>query len=261
MRHKPGRADGADRSDYDDRCMAETISLDFGKPIPLFPLAGTILLPHAVQALHVFEPRYRQMVEHALGQVQKGNILTAGPIALATFRGDDWQEEYEGLPPLRAAVCVGKIVQHQRLSGGRHNLLLQGVCRAKIRGMLEPDGSRLYRMAMLEPIERVTEPPPALPGVRKAIRGLLSGPRLKRLNGVDAVLEWIGRKDVPTHALLELVGFTLVNDERVRYQLLAEADPRRRARLIHRELGRLDRLVKKASEQAWEQWPKGVSWN
>lgn len=241
--------------------MAETISLDFGKPIPLFPLAGTILLPHAVQPLHIFEPRYRQMVEHALAQVRNGNIFTAGPIALATFRGEEWQENYEGTPPLRSAVCVGKIVRHQRVAGGRHNLLVQGVCRGRIRHMLEPDGERLYRLALLEPIERVTEPPPALPGIRRAIRELLNGPRLKNLNGVDAVLNWIGRKDVPTHALLELVGFTLVNDDRVRYQLLAEPDPKRRAMLIRSELGRLDRLVEKAAEQSWEAWPKGVSWN
>ena len=241
--------------------MAETISLDFGKPIPLFPLAGTILLPHAVQALHIFEPRYRQMVEHALAQVEKGNILTAGPIALATFRGDEWQEDYDGQPPLRSAVCVGKIVQHQRLAGGRHNLLLQGVCRARIRTLLEPDGARMYRMAQLEPIERVSDPPPSLPGVRRAIRDLLSGPRLSRLNGAEAVLEWIRRKNVPTHALLELVGFTLVNDERLRYRLLAEPDPKRRARIIRRELGHIDRLVEKAGEQSWQGWPKGVSWN
>jgi ATP-dependent Lon protease len=243
------------------RRMGETISLDFGKPIPLFPLAGTILLPHAVQALHLFEPRYRQMIEHALAQMQKGNLLTAGPIALASFQGTDWQEDYDGLPPLRTAVCVGKMVQHQRLSGGRHNVLLHGVCRAKIRSMLEPDGQRLYRMAMLSPIERVSEPPPPLPGVRQAIKSLLTSPLLKKMNGIDAVLDWIGRKDVPTHALLELVGFTLVNDDQVRYRLLAEADPKRRALLIWRELGRLERLVEKAHEQAWASWPKGVSWN
>ncbi len=241
--------------------MAETISLDFGKPIPLFPLARSILLPHAVQALHLFEPRYRQLIEHSLAHMQFGNILTAGPIAMATFRGDAWQEDYEGTPPLRSAVCVGKIVRHQLVDGGRHNVLLQGVCRARIRQLLEPDGARLYRMALLEPIERVPEPPPALPGVRRALRSLLSGPCLSKLNGAEAALEWIRRKDVPTHALLELVGFTLVNDEQVRYQLLAEADPKRRARLIRDELARLDRLVAKAQEQAWSRWPKGVSWN
>ena len=34
--------------------------------IPLFPLHGTILLPGSVLPLHIFESRYRQMVEHVL---------------------------------------------------------------------------------------------------------------------------------------------------------------------------------------------------
>ena len=34
--------------------------------IPLFPLHGTILLPGSVLPLHIFEARYRQMVEHIL---------------------------------------------------------------------------------------------------------------------------------------------------------------------------------------------------
>jgi Lon protease-like protein len=244
--------------------MAETISLDFGKPIALFPLGGTVLLPHAVQALHIFEPRYRQMVEHALAQVRGGNLLTAGPIALATLAGGAMPQashDEDAPPSLRQAVCVGKIVQHQRLADGRHNLLLQGVCRARIRAMLEADGERLYRMAWMEPIERVSDPPPALPGVRRSLERLLSRPRLQRLVGGDVVREWIARKEVPTHALLELAGFTLVNDDRVRYRLLAEADPKVRAKLITGELGRLDALVERAEGQCWRDWPKGMSWN
>ncbi|MDZ4754369.1 MAG: LON peptidase substrate-binding domain-containing protein [Phycisphaerae bacterium] len=245
--------------------MAETISLDFGKPIPLFPLSGTVLLPHAVQALHVFEPRYRQMMDHCIADVQSDKLLTAGPIALASFLASSRMSppihDPSHPPPLRSAVCVGKIVQQQRLEDGKHNVLIQGVCRARIRAMLESDGKRLYRMAMLEPIERVTEPPPSLPGVRGALKALLQRPRLQRLAGAEVVLEWIARKDVPTHALLELVGFTLMNDERVRYRLLAEPDPKLRATLIRGELGRLDALVAKAEEQAWRDWPKGLSWN
>lgn len=241
--------------------MAETISLDFRRPIAVFPLPGVVLLPHAVQPLHIFEPRYRQMIEHAIGRVQGGNLLTAEPIAMASFAGNERNDAEEGEPPLKRAVCVGKIVQHQQLADGRHNLLLQGVCRARIRMLVEPDGPRLYRMAQLEPLERVGDPPPALPGVRSILRLMLARPRLQRLAGTPTVLEWIDRKDVPTHALLELVGFALINDEGTRYRLLAEADPHQRAKLIRCELGKLDAIVAKADEQAWKLWPKGVSWN
>ncbi len=246
--------------------MAETISLDFGKPVALFPLGQAMLLPHAVQALHIFEPRYRQMIEHALEAMEGDKLLTAAPIAMATFRtrpgaAGAAAELHQHNPPLRPAVCVGKIVQHQGLADGRHNILLQGVCRARIRQMLEPTGGRLFRMAMLEPLERVTDPPPAMPGVRAAFRRILSSPRLSRLNGTPAVLEWVARRDIPMHALLELIGSTLVTHDGLRYRLLAEPDPRRRAILTYRELDRIDRIVAKASEQDSSRWPKGVSWN
>jgi uncharacterized protein len=248
------------------RSMAETISLDFGKPIALFPLAQTMLLPHAVQALHIFEPRYRQMIEHALEAMEGGAILSAAPIAMASFRsrpggGVSASEYQQPNPPLRPAVCVGKIVQHQGLADGRHNILLQGVCRARIRQLLEPTGERLFRMAMLEPLERVTDPPPSLPGVRAAFRRILTSPRLSRLSGTPAVLEWVARRDIPMHALLELIGSTLVTDDALRYRLLAEPDPQRRAILTYRELDHIDRIVAKASEQDSTRWPKGVSWN
>ena len=64
--------------------MAKSIVVDFSRPVPLFPLSGTVLLPHAMQGLHVFEPRYRQMVEACLSEAKDGDLLTARPIAMAT---------------------------------------------------------------------------------------------------------------------------------------------------------------------------------
>jgi Lon protease-like protein len=63
--------------------MAKTITVDFTRPVPLFPLGNTVLLPHAVQGLHVFEPRYRQMVDACLSEMKGGSLLTARPIAPA----------------------------------------------------------------------------------------------------------------------------------------------------------------------------------
>lgn len=100
-----------------------------------------------------------------------------------------------------------------------------------------------------------------MPGVRSALRSLLSGPRLRRMRCIETVMEWFDREDVTTHALLELIGFVLVQDQDVKYALLAEPCPDRRARLITRELRSLDGLVRRADLQNPEAWPKGVSWN
>ncbi len=241
------------------RRVSETISIDFSRPVALFPLGGTILLPHAPQALHLFEPRYRQMVEHCLDCMEGDNLLTAAPIAMATHGGPEWEGRRVGSPPLRPAVCVGKIVQHTALPDGRHNIILHGVCRGRIDAVIEPSGDRLYRLARITPLETLQRFP-RLPSVRRRLQTLLDRPRLRRMSSADTVREWVARTDVPTHALVELVSFALLKDDELRYRLLEEPDLRRRARMLTDELRHIDRLVALADLQDRE-WPKGMSWN
>src|SRR5262245_15347424 len=182
-------------------------------------------------------------------------------MAMATFRGENWKLDYHGTPPLRPAVCVGQIVHHDALSDGGHNILLHGVCRAKIDRIIEPNDDRPYRIARLTPLEAVEQNQPALSDVRKALRDMLVGPRLSRMRSVETVMQWFDRDDVSTQALLELIGFALVHDTELKYRLLAEANPIRRARLIRKELSNLDHLVGQAERQNFKSWPKGMSWN
>lgn len=233
--------------------MTEVIRVNFGKPMPLFPLPDTVLLPHAVQPLHIFEPRYRAMVSDCLDQ--------AGQIAMATFAGDDRKPQPDAPTRLRPAVCVGQIVHHDALSDGRHNILLHGVCRARIDRVNEPTDDRPYRTAMLTPLEAVESKPEPMTEVRRDLKSILVGPRLSRLRSIESVMEWFDREDVSTHALLELLGFALMHDTEVKYRLLAEPDPISRAGLIKRELKCLDHLLCKADRQAFRDWPKGMSWN
>jgi uncharacterized protein len=233
--------------------MTEVVRVNFSKPMPVFPLPDAVLLPHAVQPLHIFENRYRQMIEDVLDQ--------SGQIAMAVFRGESWKLDYHGTPPLRPAVCIGQIVHHDALPDGRHNILLHGVCRAKIEKLFESTEDRPYRMVKVAPLERVEQEPPPMNHVRKALRAMLVSPRLSRMRSVETVMQWFDRKDVTTHALLELISFSLVHDTELKYRLLAEADPIRRARLIRRELSNLDHLVGRAERQNYRSWPKGMSWN
>ena len=130
--------------------MSETIRVNFGKPIPLFPLPDTVLLPHAILPLHIFEPRYRRMV---------GTCLDGpGQIAIGTFERAE-SSRTGGSIPVRLAVCIGQIIHHDALPDGCYNILLHGVCRAKIRQIIEPESDRPYRMAKLVPLERVDETP------------------------------------------------------------------------------------------------------
>ncbi len=231
----------------------QTIRVNFARPMPLFPLHGVVLLPHAVLPLHVFEPRYRQMVEQALD--------TSGQVAMAMFEGDRWKLEYHGQPPIRPVVCVGQIVQHEKLFDGRFNILLQGVCRARIEREHNPKNGRLYREAILRPIGPHEVSEEEIPGVRQRLRDLLQEHPLTELAAAEGISNCLAKDGAPTAAVMELISISIVSDPETKYRLLAEADPAARAELIQRELISLRSLLSRAERQLDPAAPKGVCWN
>ncbi|MEL6330029.1 MAG: LON peptidase substrate-binding domain-containing protein [Planctomycetota bacterium] len=230
-----------------------SIRVNFSRPLPIFPLDGTIVLPQQVLPLHIFEPRYRQMVDRVLDG--------SGQIAIATLKGRSWQTEYHGNPEILPAVCVGQVVQHEKFPDGRYNILLQGVCRARIVEEIMPDADRLYRQAILEPIGLgvVAGDEPAR--VREWLADALTEDPLSRLSVAEQVVEYVRNDEVPTEAALELVAFATLTEKSVRYRLLAEGDVNRRATIVRDELSSLGRMIQKAQLQRPEEWPKGLSWN
>lgn len=234
---------------------SSSIQVNFSRPVPLFPLGHVALLPQQVQPLHIFEPRYRQMIDVALD--------ASGQIAMAVFEGDRWKQEYHGRPPLRPAVCIGQIIHHERLPDGRYNVALQGVCRARIVEEMPADEDRLYRVAMLQPIGLPSEEDQdRLAGARERLSGRLAEGPLRRLKAAGPISEYFEKEDFPTAALMELISFTILNNADLRYTLLAEADPLVRAGIIEEELADLSRVIAIADRQ-WpqEDAPRGCSWN
>ncbi len=231
----------------------EVIRVNFSRPMPLFPLPETVLLPHAVQPLHIFESRYLEMVNDCLDG--------SGQIAMACFGHPLVEASAFDCPPIRSACCVGQIIHHQALPDGRHNIVLHGVCRAKIRKIREPDEEHSYRRALLSPLESVEEDPPPLLQVRRTLRSMLESEPLRRMRGVTNVLELFDNEEITTHALLELIGFSMISPFDLKYQLLEEGQAELRARLIVNELRSVARIVRRADRQGHHDWPKGMSWN
>ena len=119
--------------------------------IPIFPLQDVMLFPQATRPLHIFEPRYRDMVADAL----EGDRLI-GMVLLEKGH----EAEYEGRPPVYPVGSVGIIAEVDELPDGRYNILLRGLTKFRITG---EDQSRSYRLAHVEAIpeeltaaERVT---------------------------------------------------------------------------------------------------------
>src|SRR5262245_32721223 len=82
---------------------------------PVFPLPDVVLFPHVALPLHIFEPRYRQMVSDALEEERY--------IAMALLK-PGWETDYEGRPPIHEMVCLGRITAEERLPGGKYNIVL-----------------------------------------------------------------------------------------------------------------------------------------
>jgi len=135
--------------------------------VPIFPLSNVVLFPDAVAPLHIFEPRYRQLMQAALAGDRLIGMVTVRPEHL---------EEMSGDPPVYAVGCLGFIGEHQRLADGRYNLLLRGTQRFRIREELARESSQLYRSAEVEVLEdRLADPQAAeaaRAGVIKRLREL-----------------------------------------------------------------------------------------
>lgn len=235
---------------------AVQVSVNFGKPFPLFPLDGVSLMPHALLRLYIFEPRYRQMVEDVLD--------ASGQIAMAVFKGERWMDDYEGNPPIRPAVCIGQIARHERMPDGTYHIWLHGVCRARIVSEQGPDDVRMYRQAVLAPIDRTDVDDAEMEPERHIVMKLLGSRPLCELPRVKHVLTELENQELPTPALLDAVTLAVLStlgDKRLQYRLLEEGDPRKRATVIATELEALSGILALAERQFDPEAPHGVSWN
>lgn len=217
--------------------MPHTLTVDFSRPIRLFPLGKCILLPHATIPLHIFEPRYRAMVKDA--------VDSDGLIAMATFDGDDYQQDYEGTPPIRPIVCVGYLVHHDRLIDGRYNILLQGIARANIieECELTEDG---YRTAILQP----TEPSVMeldLEDQRQHLDELLRDEHLQQLSCIRNIRSWFS-PDLSTPVVVDLAWQAVSQDSEQRYASLAEPCVFKRFERLRQHLNRTRKTLALAQQ-------------
>jgi Lon protease-like protein len=143
-----------------------------------------------------------------------------------------WEPDYQGRPTLQGMMCVGLIAWHEELEDGRYNILLQGVCRARL--LSELPAEHLYREVRAELL-----PDPAY-----------HGPEEEQLR--QAVLELAGRVPpsfseglLPAVArasggtLADVVASAIIPEPERRQQLLLQLDVRRRLLAVIAEVAEL----------------------
>ena len=140
-------------------------------PLPLFPL-NTPLVPGLVLPLHVFEPRYREMVEELLARPDEDD-REFGIVAVRDGR----DVALDGLPALYPVGTATVLREAERLDDGRFDIVTTGSRRFRL---LAIDDSQPLLRADVEYLEDVSDPADALLAEQvtrrfRLYRGALSG--------------------------------------------------------------------------------------
>ncbi len=134
--------------------------------LPIFPLARTVLLPGEVLPLHIFEPRYRDMVRDA--------IATHRVIGMVRILSDQEAPEDE-MPEVEPVGCAGLIAHNQRLDDGRYLIWLVGIERFRIEEELSsPYAYRQVRVAYM-PLEETSDDVAGVQPMRRDLKTTLPG--------------------------------------------------------------------------------------
>ncbi len=101
---------------------------DLPEHLPVFPLSGALLLPYSHRPLNIFEPRYVEMVDHAL----------AGDRLIGLIQPEDPNEEESprGRAPLQKIGTVGRLTHWEENGEGRYFIILEGISRFELRNEL-----------------------------------------------------------------------------------------------------------------------------
>jgi uncharacterized protein len=198
----------------------------FSGKVRLFPLPNLVLFPHVMQPLHIFEPRYRDMLEDALA----GDRLVA-----TALLAPGWERDYEGRPPLYPIACLGRITSYFRLADGTYNVLLLGLRRIKL--LSELQARRHFREAKVE-IHEDFYPPHEIERY-DLLKGRLHKFFLQIVPYLPEAVEQLDQiidADVPLGMLTDIISYMLDIDLRKKQCLLTETDVFRRTELLLRYL-------------------------
>jgi len=167
---------------------------DLPQVIPVFPLDGALLLPHGQLPLRIFEPRYLNMIDDAMGAERMIGMIQTRP-------GGDRER-----PFLAGVGCLGRITSFAETSDDQYLITLTGVCRFATGEELPAHTP--YRQVAVDyvPYEIDLRPPADDEGFD----------RLRLLRSLKAFLErraldvdWDAAKNAPTEALINSLAMAL----------------------------------------------------
>lgn len=188
--------------------------------IPVMTLPDTVFFPQALLPLHIFEPRYQQMLR---------DVLASDRMFAVAHLDTTRPPEPDLVEPLHRTAAVGIIRACQKGGNGTSNLLIQGICRVTVKEIVREEP---YRVIAVQPLATTAGTHHAgLEVLRLEVMRLLN---LRRRLGTPApkgmtqFLESID--DIDTFA--DIAAFNLCEDSAIKQQLLETLETRRRLQLF-----------------------------
>ena len=110
--------------------------------VPLFPLGNMVFFPNTVIPLHIFEERYKQMVDDS---ASSHNLICMTLMNENEKNNDDNET-------ISKIGCVGRIISNEEIEEGKKNIILYGIGRIKIDEIIY---SKPYRQAKINLIKSI----------------------------------------------------------------------------------------------------------
>lgn len=200
---------------------------DFDGRVRLFPLPELVVFPHAMQPLHIFEPRYRELLDDALA----GDRLIAMATLAPGWEKSGAEQTLGEQPSIESHVCICRIISHTASDDDLHNILLIGLRRAVI--VSEEETVRPFRTAKVE-VQSDIYPADGTQQRAQLKRQLLDAFRelIPNVAEVQKNLHELMASQMKLGAITDIIGFTMHFDVDQKVALLAESDVDGRARML-----------------------------
>ena len=193
-------------------------SIKLPPAVPVMPLPGALLFPHALLPLHIFEPRYRQMLEHALSHHRMLCVALIRPDRADWKTSDDFFD-MAGVGLIRACV---------ESNDATSNLILQGLQRVRFTDFKQ---TTPFPIAEIEPLESDDESSVEIEALGEKVLELYT--RFK--GGGRQLPPKLDRylSDLSDPAMLaDLMAATFISDPMRRQHVLEELAVNQRLRLV-----------------------------
>ena len=186
--------------------------------IPVFPLAGALLLPRGQMPLNIFEPRYLAMVDGALKTDRVIGMIQPDP-----------EDDAAAVPKLYGVGCAGRITQFSETGDGRYLITLVGIARFRVEDELATTTAYRKCQVSYEPfaadfLARAGEDEVDRPGVLRALRGFVEAN--------DVKVDWRGIDEAPNEALVNALCMMSPFGPREKQALLEAPDLKTRAEAL-----------------------------